>query len=241
MYKIEVNTILQRKFNIYWLIILILSLLSLITLTLLSNTITQERKAHQNKVQVIALADSMRKFSYFLTSESRNFIVTGNVLHLQHYWHKIYTHKNRQILIIRLKDYPFVTQKDTNLLSLAKRNSELLSQTEMRAFKLVLTAYDVPKGLYIQPIKQIILMPKEKKLSPVDKIKLARSLLFNDAYELKQRKVMQPIDEFIHNIIETMRTKVDKIKQKSKLLLFLLGGLLTILILTIISIVWIKK
>lgn len=224
----------------FWIILLLLAIISLILLTMLSNKIAAERHAHLGKAELIQMACELNTYSNYLTIQTQKFVLTANVEYLQNYWDEVLTHKHREKILDKLKAMPGVTDKDMFLLTMAKRNSDELIQTELRAMKLVLSAYDVPENLYLEPIRQYQLMPTEKKLSPEDKLALAENIMFNKEYEKMKQKIINPTNTFIRNVLRT-NVKINKqIQQETDRLFFMFTILIISIVISIIAIVWLR-
>ncbi|KTD65496.1 hypothetical protein [Legionella spiritensis] len=231
---------LVNRIIAFWLFLLFLSIASLVFLIILANKIDAERLAQKDKAELIQLASELRRYSNFLTAQTRSFVVTSDVEYLQNYWDEVLIYKNRENILARLKTIPGVTGKDLHLLTIAKKHSDDLIQTELRAMKLVLSAYQVPQELYLQSIKNYHLTPTDMALSPPDKLALAQEIMFNKSYSTMKAKIMEPIDQFIRNVLAISIMTSKHIQKNTDLLFLIFSSLIISIIASIIAIVWLR-
>ncbi len=234
------TTIHNQKIIIgFWQALVILLIISCVMLFTFNISFQDEKKIQNQKYHLITLGYQLNKLSDYLTAEARNFTVSNNIQHLHNYWQEVLINKNRDNLIYKIKIFARNT-KERQLLALAKRNSDALINTEMRAMKLVLTAYKIPPSLYPKPIQTFILSRQDKILPPTQKILLAQKLLFDQHYSNEKMQISGPIHQYNKIITTNLNHSLQKNVTRSQWLLYSLGLLILITTVLTLSILWLR-
>ncbi|EDN67367.1 two-component system sensor kinase [Beggiatoa sp. PS] len=182
----------------------------------------------------IDLADA----SHYLTDEARKFAVTGNIKHLQNYWHEIEVTQTRDNVLTRLKEFK-APSEEFELLNLAKQNSDALVATETRAMRLVLEAQGVPKSLMHPAIAAWNLSANDIKLSTEDKMKVAREIMFDAVYHADKQIIMEPIAQFQQKINARALLEVHKAQRKTQTATVVLIVMVFLILISMGTILWI--
>jgi signal transduction histidine kinase/DNA-binding response OmpR family regulator len=209
-------TIKQSTIN--WLAVIAFLLMAL----LLAGSVYFAEKAIQEHNQAVArqaefkqLGIDLADASDYLTDEARKFAVTGNIKHLQNYWHEIEVTKTRDNVLTRLKELK-APSEEFELLNLAKHNSDALVATETRSMRLVLEAQTVPKSLMHPAVAAWTLSAEDIKRSREDKMKVAREIMFDAQYDADKRIIMEPIAQFQQKMNARAFNEVHKAQRKTQ-------------------------
>lgn len=220
-----------------WASILVFSSCILILILNLTYYNSQARKTTNIELKVISLGYQLKSYSDYLTTEARKFSFNQNPRNLQNYLNETLINKNRYKIIQQLKSAKLNKQTSHYLVE-AKRNSDLLTSTETRSMYLILSAYNTPLSLYPVSIKQYSPTPHEKNLSPQAKIKLARSILFDQKYVKIKETIMQPINKFQSDVIFKTKQQLKEERNLINILTFLLTLLSIINITLSTTLIW---
>jgi len=229
----------QKMIIGFWQVLVVLLVISCVMLFTFYHSLQNEKQTQNQKNHLLTLGYKLNKLSDYLTAEARNFAVTNNVLHLHNYWNEVLIKQNRDKLIQQIKTFSR-NSKERQLLALAKRNSDALINTEIRAMKLVLSAYRIPPTLYPKPIQSYILSPPDKLLSAPQKILLAQKLLFDQRYYTEKAHITGPIQQYNQIIARNLNRSLHKNATRSQWLLYSLGLLMLITTLLTLSILWLR-
>ncbi len=168
--------------------------------------------AHQSEFKQLGidLADA----SDYLTDEARKFAVTGQLKHLQNYWHEIEVTKTRDEVLTRLKELK-APSEEFDQINLAKHNSDALVATETRAMRLMLEAQRISKSSMHPAVAAWQLSVEDSQLSPEDKRNVARKIMFDAQYEADKRIIMEPIAQFQNLMNARAARQVEQAKNKT--------------------------
>ena len=233
----------SKKFHqitlLVWSFILLLTLIVMFFLYKLDSKIEQERSDERNASALLELAYKINYYDDYLTSEARNFTVTTNLKNLQNYWEEASIKKNRDIAIENLKKNK-LSAEHSQLLVEAKQNSDILIQTEARAMKLVMLANQMPEQSFPQYIVDLQLSANDQALPPIEKVKTAQNILFDNNYTKAKLEVTEPINKFKQLLKQKSEAEILSYQQKTYSIIITLYGLLSVLVLLLILMVWMK-
>ncbi len=228
------------SFDRLWLFLFFSNVLCVVVLVFLFSRINEERIAAVARGDIFALGYQLGKYSDFLTMETQAFAVTGDVEHLINYWKEIEVDQNREKIIRRLKEYG-VADQESHLLIESKRNSDELVQTEIRSMRLVLSAYNIPRDLYPDAVKDFHLIPSDEARSPAEKIQLAQDIVFDEEYRINKAKIMDPITLFNDNIARNIQMSILAKRETTNWVLYLIIAVFSFNSLIIIGTIWLKR
>jgi hypothetical protein len=224
---------------VVWSFILLLAITSIFFLYKLNTNLETERAEKINHTSLLELGYKINHFDDYLTSEARNFAVTANLEHLQNYWEEVLIKKNRENAIENLKKSNS-SDKNSQLLIEAKQNSDILIQTEARSMKLVMLANKMPTKSFPQYIINLKLSASDKSLTPNEKVRMAQSILFDQTYYNAKMQVTTPIKKFRNILKQNSETTILQQQKNTYSAIIILYSLLSILVLLLITMVWMK-
>ena len=155
---------------------------------LLQGSLEKERRSFENQLEYVALANTMRTASNYLTDKARYYVQTANKQHLDDYWREVNETKRREHVISRLKELN-TPEIYLNMLAKAAAESSNLAKIEDVAMKAV------ENGNYEE----------------------ARTLMYNEEYEKSKLLIWGYSDEFEKQINLMAQNEVSKSTYASKL------------------------
>lgn len=160
------------------------------------NSLTDARDRER---QLIALGEQVAWSSGFLTDSVRSFVLTEDTEHLDAYWHEIEVDQTQAGALEELQAMG-VAEEDLALVEEANQNSVNLVETETRAMRLALEAMGVPANQQPAPVASYDLAAADATLDADEQLALARTVLFDDAYEGERERIMAPLDRFTERL-----------------------------------------
>lgn len=158
-------------------------------------SIRDEQIAEQRRTEFKQLGIDLAEASDYLTEEARKYSVTGDAAHMYRYWEEINITRTRDNVIERLGE---LNSPDEELafLAEAKKNSDLLVNTERHSMRLLLEAEQASEQEMPREVASYHLTAEEQQLSAEDKLTKARQIMFDDKYDADKRSIMEPIARF---------------------------------------------
>lgn len=233
------NNQLQKITLFIWSAMLVVAVVAMFFLKELSHKIDQERSSETDNLHLIETSYKLKYYDDYLTDESRGFVVTANIKHLQNYWNEVLINQNRDKLINDLRQHELSKNK-IQLLVEAKQNSDILVQTEARAMKLVLLAYEVSAAVYPQYLKEFRLSLIDTNLPAKEKVKKAQDLLFNKDYFETKALITNPIKIFNEKIQHESKFQILERQKQTRTNIIILYCLLFSLVFLLVIMVWMK-
>lgn len=196
------------------------------------NYIAWEKSAHQIHVA-----------SDYLTEEARLYTQTLNIEHALNYLDELFASKSRE------KALEFISSRDIKPefranLEKAIEYSNALTHKEIYAIRLVADGLGQDMAAMPGVVQTTNLSSADQKLSPEDKFKRARDLMFNSDYAKAKKKIVDALSRFLsQTIAETRQEQVVKTKQLGNMLssqrialigLFLLNAVTFMMIIVLI-------
>ena len=111
------------------LIFFIVILIPFVSCNYVDVCIKKEAKAQKNRYEWTKLGGILEDASDYLTSEVRQYVITGEAGYFYDYWNEVYQVKRRDMAVKKLKSY-HLTKHEIYLLEKAKKNSDQLIKTE---------------------------------------------------------------------------------------------------------------
>ena len=158
-------------------------------------SIKDEQIAEQRRTEFKQLGIDLAKASDYLTDEARKYSVTREAVHMYRYWEEINTTRTRDNVIERLGELNS-PEEELAFLAEAKKNSDLLVNTERHSMRLLLEAEHAAEEEMPPEVASYHLTEEERQLSPEDKLAKARQIMFDDKYDADKRSIMEPIANF---------------------------------------------
>lgn len=174
----------------------------------MNDCVQREAQANDQRAALVALGQELADASDYLTDEVRKYAITGEIEHLKNYWDEVCVAQRRDTVIRTLEGFD-LPEEESELLAQAKRNSDLLIDTETRSMKLMLLAQgqpvevDEPLGSYLERVQAAQLMPSDTPPG-ADLREMARSILYDAAYEQAKDEIMTPITLFQQRTAERL-------------------------------------
>ena len=197
------------------LIFFIVILITFVSCYYVDVCIKKEAKAQKNRYEWTKLGGIREDASDYLTSEVRQYVITGEAGYFYDYWNEVYKVKRRDMAVKKLKSY-HLTKHEIYLLEKAKKNSDQLIKTERMAMKLKLQTQDmiVNHNEELQKYKRSVIkdrLPYEyQNFTKQQKEKMAIDLLYNGSYEKTKKSIMVPIHAFQNSINKRLNIEVSK-------------------------------
>ncbi|MFT9055194.1 MAG: ATP-binding protein [Ethanoligenens sp.] len=186
-----------RQSTINWWILLVFVGIALLLVgdgIYMNQSVLAEQQAETRRAQFKQMGESLDTASDYLTDEARKFAITGNVQHMTNYWTEINVTRTRDIVIEKLKKSD-PSPVERNLLAEAKQHSDDLVETERHSMRLVLESMNV-KTITQPEVASYVLPPADEALSPAQKMEKARTIMFDDQYDLAKKNITSPIARF---------------------------------------------
>ena len=186
----------------------------------------------------VQAARLLRAGSDILTEHCRRFIITGDINDLKGYF-KEYNGDAHRDTALKLIEEMDQTAADDSKLNKAKKESDELMNTEYHAMALASLGWGLyDSGELPDEILYYELTSYEKSLFPEDQLKIARELVFSNAYEKSKNKIHDNSDSFLDEEIEAVDNRYNSIYQQLTLSIkyqrFLTYAFGTLLLITII-------
>ncbi|MBR4554292.1 MAG: GGDEF domain-containing protein [Ruminococcus sp.] len=154
-------------------------------------------KAADNFINMQSTADELMKASDYLTEESQKFVVTGERVHMDNYFHEADVTRRRENSVEAMKEISGESQAVGELEKALGESAELMD-TEYYAMKLMAEAAgigDLPEALV-----RTELSAEDTALSSEQKIKLAQKKLHDVNYYNKKDAIRADMDRCLDRI-----------------------------------------
>lgn len=203
-----------RMRNIFIASVLLAIALAVFTLWTMRQVLkVQTQVGHINAAYQICqdAVDELQRTSDFLTTEAQGFIIDGDRGHLYAYLSEI-TQTNRRGKAIDTLDEQATSNEAIASLKLARELSDELAEVELYALRLNaegLGMDDLPDG-----IDTVALSTEDKELSPSDKCKRAKELLFGNDYQEKKLDIRDRVQECSVLLLESLRSELDESNER---------------------------
>ncbi|MDO4187485.1 MAG: GGDEF domain-containing protein [Lachnospiraceae bacterium] len=141
-------------------------------------------------------AESFQEASDYLTDQSRQFAVSGDIKHAENYFEEINVTKRREAATAMVEE-SHTLDLESNLLSNAMELSNTLAKQEIHAMKLSAQAMGIEESKLPEEIVSYKLTEEETKLDSDAQQNLAIQLLYNSEYEDYKDRINWDIDNAI--------------------------------------------
>ena len=229
-----------QPLNIAMLIIaLTLSVVILIALNDTRSSYNDMQAAFDKYLICQESANSLQAGSDYLTSQVRNYTVTGNPDSLINYFNEARHTRRRDTALETMGEYFGGTSAYTSLENALNRSNELM-YTEYKAMRLVVEARGYDLSSLPREILETELTEAEKALSSEEKINLARDMVFGEAYKEKKQGIESDVSACLESMLSDMSAESGDYSKKlsdSITRQMLLVSLLTIIILAMVFLI----
>jgi hypothetical protein len=222
-----------------WVCLFIIALGLCIALWFFKINIETERMTQVNQIEYTNLGNELSNASDFLTNNVRAFVMTGNSKHLQNYWLEINKIRTREKVLNRLK----VLGSPANELALlekAKRNSDHLVTTEIRAMKLILLVSGVKEEVMPDAIREFRLTVDDLILSDGHKVKKAREIMFDEKYSQAKNRILAPTLEFIVIMQNRVDIETELVRTRTNITNNIINTLSGLIFAFLILVIWLQ-
>jgi methyl-accepting chemotaxis protein len=196
-----------------------------------------EQRAAERQAELTQLGETLADYSKLLTSEVRQYVVTGDSAHLTAYWDEITVKQTGDKVLEQLKAHGATTQ-ETDLLTTSKADSDALVTTETRAMRLMLEADRTPEAAMPPAVAAYTLSADAAALAPDDKRALARSIVFDAAYAKSAASIMGGIAKFQDTMDARLAADVQAARGRADTAITILMALALIIPLTMGAVLW---
>lgn len=196
------------------------------------NYIAWEKSAHQIHVA-----------SDYLTEEARLYTQTLNIEHALNYLDELFASKSREKALEFISSHDIKPEFRANL-EKAIEYSNALTHKEIYAIRLVAEGLGQDMAAMPGVVQTTSLSAADQALSPEDKFKRARDLMFNSDYAEAKKKIVDALSRFLsQTIAETRQEQVVQTQQLGNMLsaqrialigLFLLNAVTFMMIIVLI-------
>lgn len=177
--------------------------------------IRKEAQAQKNRYEWTQLGEILEDTSDFLTSQVRQYVITGDSGYFYNYWNEVYEVKSREMAVEKLK-LCHLTNEEIHLLEKAKKNSDALIKTEAKAMKMKMQVQDIvvnhneKKEKYRDLMARYKLSKEYENFSDQQLEVKAVEILYEDTYENTKKEIMTPIHAFQNSINKRLNIEVSK-------------------------------
>jgi diguanylate cyclase (GGDEF)-like protein len=158
---------------------------------------------------------SLLKYSDYLTSQVEQFVIRGEKVYLDNYWHEINVDKNREkafSTIIKSN----ITEEEEDMAVTCKGLSDSLILVEKHAMKLMVESLNYDDSVVPAEILAVNLSMEEDNLTPEEKREAAINLIFGPVYASEKTIVQQDAQEFQTKITSRYSQETSIIVDKAK-------------------------
>lgn len=206
----------------------------------MNSSVRAEQQAETRRAQFKQMGEDLAGASDYLTDEARKFTITGNIQHMTNYWTEINVTRTRDIVIEELKRND-PSAEERALLAEAKKHSDDLVETERHSMRLVLESMgERTQDIHQPEVAGYTLTPADEVLSPAQKMEKARTIMFDDQYDLAKQNINTPIAQFqkVMNARLNAEMRVSQVRTEqaaalqmvlSAIILVAIGGILRLL------------
>lgn len=151
-------------------------------------------------------AESFQEASDYLTNQSRQFVVTGDIKNAENYFEEKYVTKRREAAINMVEE-SHTLQLESNLLDNAMELSESLVVQEIHGMKLAAQALNIQESQLPEDISAYELSEEELGLDSAEQQNLAIQLLYDSQYEDYKDRINWDIENAITLIKDESGTR----------------------------------
>ena len=151
-------------------------------------------------------ADGFKEASDYLTDQSRQFVVIGDIENAENYFEEINIAKRREAAIEKIEN-SHTLELECELLNNAMELSENLAQQEIHAMKLAAQAMKMDESQLPKEIASYELTSDELALDSIKQQNLATQLLYNSEYEDYKDRINWDIENAITLIKDESGTR----------------------------------
>ena len=162
-------------------ITLILGILVIFTMKQSMESVSELQTVSDRYVREQEAISSMSEASDYLTSQAREYVVTGDRKFLDNYFAEVNDTKRRDEALGLLKEYESDSRIIDALESALSYSNELM-EIELHAMRMTSEAYGMPEGEADRYFGDMKLSDEEKRLPDDEKKRISLEMMFDDTY-----------------------------------------------------------
>lgn len=222
-----------------WITVVVLSILTIIATSISLDSLKKEREYFNNEAKLFEFINDYQTELYLSTVQIRSFLITAQPLYFSNYKRSSNKLKSFDNLLKFFQNL-HTTPAEIKLLEDAKKAIDEINIIETHALKLLSAAYNVSADLLPEEVNSFILTAEESAKSPEEQLKMAQDLLFDTSYMRQNEIIAARLNAFQSNVEYRLKHNAGKEVQTTNWSLFILIAFLSLQILAIGSIIWLR-
>lgn len=178
--------------------------------------------------------DELQQSSDFLTQEAREFVNTGELVHLDRYIEELTVLDHRGRALSTLRDQAS-SEEAVAALEAARARSDALAKVELRALRLNADALGMGKAHDI--LATVELSSEEVALSPEDKHRQAYQLLNGNEYAEGKISIREQVQACSELLVGSLRQESEKNNEQLSMMLGMMGLDILLLLLVLVFVI----
>lgn len=185
----------------FFITLAVISVLMLLYSTFYTYRATDEKNIKEQEIEsFFDDCDSIKSTSDFFFEEATQFVIDGDLSHLNKYWEEAEKTKTVENAIDHIKQSEKFTSTELIPLETAYEKIIAIRESEAKAMLLVADAFGVDDRALPVYLKKYELSDNQKRLSKEDKLYEARLLLYGDLYKSAKKDIETEILLFRDNV-----------------------------------------
>lgn len=156
-------------------------------------------------VEMEQQALTVRRASDFLTTEVNEFLVTGDVTHLEEYFEEVNVTKRRETAVNELAKHVNISYEDVQM---AFEESQKLMEREIYAMKLACVSHGYRMENLPEEIQQMTLEAADLALTPDEQLEKARQMVHDESYNQSKDIIYAELNIFVEKVMDGLDQKM---------------------------------
>lgn len=175
--------------------------------------------ATRNYISSIEDATLVSDASSYLTDQVHHYVMDMEYEHVEAYFTEANVTRRREKALENL--VVFANEEEVAEIKEALKHSNDLMDTEIYAMRLAAEAQEEDLSDFPPEIQEMELTVEDRKLNPEEKIEKARLLVFDDKYHHAREEIVDYINSFLDNVVNTTsRKQEDSILKMNQIMTF---------------------
>jgi PAS domain S-box-containing protein len=185
----------------------------------LNRNMDETKRTHDYLQDCDTAGHLIRKGSDILTNSVERYVITGNLVFRDRYFHEAKRDKNREAGLEKVRDFPNaeILRRDLNE---AMRYSVELMSLEYHAMRLISTDADLASPNCPQEIRDYVLTEEEKNASPEARKEMACNIVFSLNYLTYKDHIYSSIDRSLQDAEVFLNQYRTSLTERYKVLYF---------------------
>lgn len=197
-----------RSLDGFFITLAVISVLMLLYSMFYTYRATDEKDIKEQQIESFFYdCDEVKSVSDFLSEEVTQFVIDGDLSHLNRYWEEAEKTKSIENAVDRIRESEKFTNAELIPLETAYEKIITIRETEAKAMLLVADAFGVDDRALPVYLEKYELSENQKRLSKEDKIYEARLLLYGDLYKSAREDIETDLLLFRNNIDAKYQTE----------------------------------